>query len=90
MRLQHCLGVAFGDGKLYIADTFNNKIKVWDFARREVRTVVGDGKAGNGDNPAEFNHPGGISIDGKTLYIADTNNHLIRVRWTSRPGPSRP
>src|SRR5262249_38918308 len=25
VRLQHCLGVAYGDGKLYIADTYNNK-----------------------------------------------------------------
>jgi thiol-disulfide isomerase/thioredoxin len=79
VRLQHCLGVAFGDGKLYIADTFNNKIKVCDPAKREVHTFVGDGKAGSGDNPAEFNHPGGISLDGKTLYVADTNNHLIRA-----------
>ena len=30
VRLQHCLGVAYGDGKLYIADTYNNKIKVCD------------------------------------------------------------
>ncbi len=28
VRLQHCLGLAYGDGKLYIADTYNNKIKV--------------------------------------------------------------
>ena len=30
VRLQHCLGVAYGDGKLFIADTYNNKIKVAD------------------------------------------------------------
>ena len=30
VRLQHCLGLAYGDGHLYIADTYNNKIKVCD------------------------------------------------------------
>ena len=30
VRLQHCLGVAYGDGKLFIADTYNNKVKVCD------------------------------------------------------------
>src|SRR5206468_26415 len=24
VRLQHCLGVAFGNGKLYVADSYNN------------------------------------------------------------------
>ena len=26
-RLQHCLDVAYHDGRLYVADTYNNKIK---------------------------------------------------------------
>ena len=30
VRLQHCLGLAFGHGKLFIADTYNNKVKVCD------------------------------------------------------------
>ena len=36
VRLQHCLGLAFGDGKLYIADTYNNKVKVCDPRNRSV------------------------------------------------------
>ena len=36
VRLQHPLGVAWADGKLYVADTYNNKIKVIDVARRIV------------------------------------------------------
>ena len=32
VRLQHPLGVAWSDGKLYVADTYNNKIKVIDVA----------------------------------------------------------
>src|SRR3990172_1154680 len=34
VRLQHPLGVVFHKGKLYVADTYNNKIKVIDVAAR--------------------------------------------------------
>ena len=38
VRLQHPLGVAWADGKLYVADTYNNKIKVIDVEQRSCRT----------------------------------------------------
>jgi thiol-disulfide isomerase/thioredoxin len=78
-RLQHCLGVAFGDGKLFVADTYNNKIKVCDPKTRSVKTLVGDHKRGLTDDPPRFNEPGGLSLAGPTLFVADTNNHLIRA-----------
>ena len=78
VRLQHCLGVTFGGGKLYVADTYNNKIKVSDPRTREVKTLAGDGRPGLKDAPAEFYQPGGVSLAGKVLYVADTNNHAIR------------
>ena len=79
VRLQHCLGLAFGDGKLFIADTYNNKIKVCDPKTRTVKTFVGDTKRGSTDEPPLFNEPGGLSVAGSTLYVADTNNHAIRA-----------
>ena len=80
VRLQHCLGLAYGDGKLYIADTYNNKIKVCDPEDpRRSTTFVGTGKPGDGDNPPRFYQPGGLSVAGTELYVADTNNHKIRV-----------
>ena len=79
VRLQHCLGVAFHEGKLYIADTYNNKIKVCDPRSREVKTFAGLGKPGIDDDPARFYQPGGLSASGSSLYVADTNNHKIRV-----------
>ena len=79
VRLQHCLGVAFADGVLYVADTYNNKIKACDPKTREVKTYVGTGKPGEKDSPAEFYQPGGLSVAGKTLYVADTNNHKVRA-----------
>ena len=79
VRLQHCLGLAYGGGKLFIADTYNNKIKVCDPNTLTVKTFAGDGKPGSGDESPRFYQPGGLSVAGDSLYVADTNNHKIRV-----------
>ena len=79
VRLQHCLGVAYNEGSLYIADSYNNKIKVCDPKTRAVKTLVGTHRAGDADSPPQFDEPGGLSVGGKTLYVADTNNHAIRT-----------
>jgi thiol-disulfide isomerase/thioredoxin len=80
VRLQHPLGITFDKGRLYVADTYNNKIKVIEPETYACRTLLGTGKAGSADGDrAEFYEPGGLSVAGDRLYIADTNNHAIRV-----------
>ena len=82
VRLQHPLGVAFHDGRLFIADTYNHKIKVLDPSSRKVSTFAGTGQPGNADGPltrAQFHEPAGLSVAGGTLFVADTNNHAIRT-----------
>jgi thiol-disulfide isomerase/thioredoxin len=79
VRLQHCLGLAYGDGKLYVADSYNNKIKVCDPKARAVKSLVGDVKGGSTDDPPRFDEPGGLSLANGLLYVADTNNHAVRV-----------
>jgi thiol-disulfide isomerase/thioredoxin len=79
VRLQHCLGLAYGDGKLFIADTYNNKVKAADPKTREVKTFSGTGRPGEGDDPPAFYQPGGLSVSGGNLYVADTNNQKVRV-----------
>jgi thiol-disulfide isomerase/thioredoxin len=81
VRLQHPLGVTVADdGYLYVADTYNDKIKRIDPNKRESTTYLGTGEAGlaDGDNPM-FYEPGGIDYANGKLYIADTNNNAIRV-----------
>jgi DNA-binding beta-propeller fold protein YncE len=80
VRLQHPLGVtAYGD-KVLIADTYNHKIKLLDPRSGTVKTFLGKGKPGQADGAApSFYEPGGLSIAGGKLYIADTNNHAVRV-----------
>lgn len=80
-RLQHPLGVAYLNGHLYVADTYNHKIKVLDVAQREIRTFAGTGRSGTSDGElsnAQFSEPGGLTATSNALYVADTNNHLIR------------
>lgn len=78
--LQHPLGVQYHDGKVYIADTYNHKIKVADLQSRIIQTLAGNGKPGIGIPGApQFNEPSGLSLAGNILYIADTNNHAIRT-----------
>jgi thiol-disulfide isomerase/thioredoxin len=77
-RLQHALGVAFHDGLLYVADTYNSKIKVIDPAKRTCKTFFG-GDAPGWQTAPLFNEPGGLSVAKGKLYIADTNAHRIRV-----------
>jgi DNA-binding beta-propeller fold protein YncE len=80
VRLQHPLGVfALGD-KVLIADTYNHKIKELDPKTRSVKSVFGNGKPGQLDGSASsFYEPGGLSVANGKLYIADTNNHAIRL-----------
>lgn len=79
VRLQHCLGLAYTGGHLYIADTYNNKIKICEPRNRSVRSLVGAHKAGNSDEPPHFYEPGGLSATEDRLFVADTNNNKIRV-----------
>ena len=80
--LQHVQDLAAADGVVFIADTYNNKIKRLDLGADRVETYLGSGTPGVLDGPgpgARLNEPSGLSLLGNTLYIADTNNHLIRT-----------
>ncbi|MEK6320040.1 MAG: thioredoxin-like domain-containing protein [Acidobacteriota bacterium] len=80
VRLQHPLGVAYSDGWLYVADTYNNKIKRVSPKDRTSETFIGTGENGMRDGErATLDEPGGVSVAFGKLYVADTNNHLIRV-----------
>ena len=71
-------------GRLYIADTGNNRIRRVDLDGI-ITTVAGTGTPGNsGDGGpgarAQLNRPRDVALDGRgRLFIADTGNHLVRV-----------
>lgn len=81
VRLQHCLGVKYIPDYLWIADTYNHKIKRVDPHIGKCQTMLGDGIAGHQDGQGKntrFFEPSGLSAAGFLLFIADTNNHVIR------------
>lgn len=80
VRLQHPLGVLSVGSKVLIADTYNHKIKELDPVKQKVTTLFGTGKPGQADGrEASFYEPGGLSVANNKLYVADTNNHAVRV-----------
>jgi thiol-disulfide isomerase/thioredoxin/sugar lactone lactonase YvrE len=78
-RLQHPLGVEFAAGSLWIADTYNSKIKRLDAETFEIVTFAGGEQGWADGTDARFSEPGGVSAVDGLLYVADTNNHAIRV-----------
>ena len=80
--LQHVQATAVMDDVLYIADSYNHKIKAMDLENRVVETVAGSGDSGATDGgalEAAFNEPAGLACADRQIYVADTNSHAIRV-----------
>lgn len=76
-RFQHPLGVALHGETLFVADSYNHRIRRLDLNGNVVTTWQGDGTAGRALQPLQLSEPGGLAYAGGRLYIADTNNHRI-------------
>lgn len=66
--LQHPQGFAVTGGKIYIADTYNDAIRVYDQKSATLSTLK---------IQTELNEPGDIFVSLDHAYIADTNNNRI-------------
>jgi thiol-disulfide isomerase/thioredoxin len=75
--LQHPLGVAAWNEQLLVADTYNNKIKLLDPASGKTSGFLGSGEHELIQGKLTLWEPGGLDVQGDTLYIADTNHHRI-------------
>ena len=88
VRFSYPSGIAAdGTGNLYIADTDNHTIRQIT-PGGVVSTVAGlAGASGSADGvgaAARFTYPTGIAVDASgNLYIADTNNHTIRLAYVA-------
>lgn len=71
-------------GTLFIADTWNHRIRRVDFKTGMIQTVAGNGQSkwtgdGGPGISASLNEPVALVVDGARLYIADQSNNRIRM-----------
>ncbi|MGH8216916.1 MAG: redoxin domain-containing protein [Rhodanobacteraceae bacterium] len=73
-------GIAVSATEVAIADSGHNRIVLTD-RDGKLQAVIGSGCAGHADGDyehAEFNRPQGLAFHDGALYVADTDNQLIR------------
>ncbi len=79
------------DGTLFIADSFNGRIRAVDPGTGLISTVAGDGGEYRYQGPDELlsrslSRPSGITLDEEgNLFFTDSDNHLVR-RWDRATG----
>lgn len=75
------MAISESGNTLFVADTYNHKLKKVDTSKNSVTTLCGAGEDAVDGDPHSFREPGGlcVSADGKKLYLADTNNHCIKI-----------
>lgn len=84
-------GLAVAAGTLYIADTFNSRIRSVDLVTGMIATAVGDGGSYRYQSPddppsSSISRPTGIALDREgNLFLTDSDSHLIR-RWDRTTG----
>jgi gliding motility-associated-like protein len=78
-----------GSGNIYIADSYNHRIRKIMVATGIINSIAGTGTQGySGDGgpaiSAQFNYPYGIALDGfGNIFVADESNNRIRKINTS-------
>ncbi len=90
--LNHPRGVAVdGAGNVYIADCFNNRIRMIT-KDGLIYTIAGTGAPGySGDGGpailAQLRFPASVTVSGSNIYVVDSVNHAVRLLT---PAPSAP
>jgi hypothetical protein len=84
-RLNYPVGVSLDtNGDIYIADTYNHRVRKVTVSTGIITTVAGTGVEGSSGDAglavnARLNLPGGVSVDSaRNIYISDTFNNRIR------------
>ncbi len=84
-------GLALVADQLYIADTFNGRVRCVDLSSGGLTTMAGDGGVYRYEAPsdapsASLSRPTGIAFDHEgRLFLTDSDNHVIR-QWDRESG----
>ncbi len=80
-RLQHPIGMTFAAGAIWVADSYNSKIKRVDPRTGETHTLLG------GADRRDLDEPAGLSAGADALFVADTNHHRVLSLPIGKTGP---
>jgi sugar lactone lactonase YvrE len=83
-RLAGPKGLAYGRGRLYLADTENHVVRRIELETGIITTVLGTGQRGDGPGPdplrCGLSRPHGVFVDAAgILYVGDSEAHRIRI-----------
>lgn len=95
--LNHPRGVHVAGGKIYVADTDNHRVLIWNsiptknYAMADV--VLGQAsksagsryRGGTGPSAATLNAPAAVATDGNAIYVSDTGSNRVLVYNTLAP-----
>ncbi|KAG5887873.1 hypothetical protein JTB14_011408 [Gonioctena quinquepunctata] len=82
-KLQHVLGLAVtrDEKTLFVADTYNHKLKKVDIVKNTVTSLTLPLEDTTDGSSCSLREPAGlcVSFNNQKLYLVDTNNHLIKI-----------
>src|SRR5688572_2013301 len=64
--LQHLVGITTKENCLYLADTYNGKIKIYNLETKRIRTLA-----------EGFSEPNDVKFIGDELWVSSTNSHEL-------------
>ncbi|MEO7112185.1 MAG: hypothetical protein ABI183_17200, partial [Polyangiaceae bacterium] len=71
VRLKHPIGVGYGAGSIWVADTYNSKIKKIDPATGLTKTFTG------GADRKNLFEPSDVIVRGNEIVVTDTDHHRV-------------
>lgn len=79
--MQHPLALLVDDTGAYISDSYNHKIRKYDFSSKQIYDLVGKGRGDNlgAASSSTFDEPEGLIAVLDRFYLADSNNNRIVI-----------
>lgn len=75
--MQHPLGILADDTGIYVSDSFNHRIRKYDFSSGQIRDLIGTEVGDETGVKTRFDEPEGIISVLNHFYVADSNNNRI-------------
>jgi DNA-binding beta-propeller fold protein YncE len=72
--------VSVVDNRIYIADTKNNRVQVFNGITNAYITTIGNKKGESGNDKNHFNNPTSVAVSSHNrIYVTDTYNNRVQV-----------